>query len=143
MATLLFNAMLCHGYTPDGFNMASIRPLVNGKRKSCSDSSNYRAIALSSPLAKVFDWVLLQQQIDKFHTSELQYGFKPKSSATQCTFSLLETVNHFQQNNTDVHVLLLDASKALDKVNYVKLFDLLLERGGEMPVVYVHKSTRG
>ncbi len=66
---------------------------------------------------------------DKFQTSELRYGFKPKSSATQCTFSLLETVNHFQQNNTDIYVLLLDASSAFDKVNYVKLFDLLLERG--------------
>ncbi len=86
MATLLFNVMLCHGYTPDGFNMASIYLLVKDKRKSCSDSSNYRAIALSSPLAKVLDWVLLQQQIDKFQTSELQYGFKPTSSATQLPF---------------------------------------------------------
>ncbi len=62
------------------------------QRKSCSDSSNYRAIALSCPLAKVFDLVLLQQQIDKFQTSELQYGFKPNGSATQCTFSLLEII---------------------------------------------------
>ncbi len=71
----------------------------------------------------------VKQLIGKFQTSELQYSFKPKYSATQCTFSMLEAVNHFQQNNTDVYVLLLDASKAFDKVNYVKLFHLLLERG--------------
>ncbi len=51
---------------------------------------------------------------------------------------MLETVNHFQQNNTDVYVLLLDASKAFDKVNYVKLSDPLLERGVE-----IHKIKGG
>ncbi len=66
-----------------GINM--INTAVKDKRKSCSDSSNYRAVALSTPLAKVFDWVLLQQQTDKFQTSELQYDFKPKGSASQCT----------------------------------------------------------
>ncbi len=47
-------------------------------------------------------------------------------------FALLEAVNHFQQYNTDAYVLFLfDASKNFDKVNYVKLFDLVLERGVE------------
>ncbi len=43
-----------------------------------------------------------------------------------------EAVTHFQQNNTDAYVLLFDASKPLDKENYVKLFGLVLERGVQL-----------
>ena len=32
------------------------------------------------------------------------------------------------QNNTDCYLLLLDASKALDRVEYVKLFTILRDR---------------
>ena len=48
--------------------------------------------------------------------------FKPQSSAAKCTFAL---VNYFQHNKSDVFVLLLDATKS----NYVKLLDLLMDRG--------------
>jgi hypothetical protein len=40
----------------------------------------------------------------------------------------METVNYYRENNTDVYVLLLDTCQALDKVNYVKLFQLLLDK---------------
>ena len=41
----------------------------------------------------------------------------------------METVIYFQQNKSDIYVLLLDATKAFDKENYVKLCNLLMERG--------------
>lgn len=128
LLTMLFNCMIIHGFTPDGFNISTIQPLVKNKRKSLNDSSNYRAIALSSPLAKILDWVILHKCSDILITSDNQYGFKEHSSTTQCTFSLMETVNYFKTNNSDAYVLLLDASQAFDKVNYVKLFNLLMKR---------------
>ena len=118
--------MLWHGFTPSGFNISTIIPIPKNKRKSASDTSNYRAIALSSPLAKLFDWLLIIKYGNKFLTSDFQFGFKPSSSTTECTFSLSETVNYFSPN---VYVMLLDCSKAFDKVNYVKLFSLLHSRG--------------
>lgn len=127
--SLLFTAMVYHGYTPDGFNISTIQPLVKNKRKSANNSDNYRAIALSSPLSKIFDWVIMIKSSDALKTSDLQFGFKPQSSTAKCTFALMETVNYFQQNKSDVYVLLLDATKAFDKVNYVKLFNLLMDRG--------------
>ena len=81
------------------------------------------AIALGSPLSKIFDWILLTE----LQTTDLQYGFKAKRSTTQCTIALMETINYYRQNNTDVYVLLLDASQALDRVNYVNLFQLLID----------------
>ena len=43
------------------------------------------------------------------------------SSTTKCTFALTETVNYFRKNKSNVYVMVLDATKAFDKVNYVKL----------------------
>ena len=120
--------MLTHGFSPDGFNVSTIQPIVKNKRKSMNDSGNYRAIALGSPLSKIFDWIILNKNVCEFVTSDMQYGFKAKSSTTQCTFAMMETVNYYRQHNTDVYVLLLDASQAFDKVNYVKLFQLLIKR---------------
>ena len=59
-------------------------------------TDNYRAIALSSPLAKIFDWVIMINSADAFKTSDLMFGFKHQSSTIKCTFALMETVNYFQ-----------------------------------------------
>ena len=79
-------------------------------------------------LTNIFGWVIMINSADAFKTSDLQFGYKHQSSTTKCTFALLETVNYFQQNKYDVYVLLLDATKAFDKVNFVKLFNLLMDR---------------
>ena len=62
--SLLFNAMIVHGYSPDGLSISTIQPLVKNKRKSLSDSSNFRVISLSSPVAKIFDWVILNSNTE-------------------------------------------------------------------------------
>ncbi|CAL4174079.1 unnamed protein product [Meganyctiphanes norvegica] len=46
-----------------------------------------------------------------------------------CTFMALETIEYYKNNGSNVHALLLDASKAFDRVNYIKLFNKLLDRG--------------
>ena len=66
---------------------------------------------------------------DVFKRSNLQFGFTPQSSTAKCTFALMGSVNYFQHNKSDVFVLLLDATKAFDKVNDVKLVNLLVARG--------------
>ena len=49
-------------------------------------------------------------------------------STTQCTYSMLETVNYYNFNKCNVFVLMLDASKAFDRVNYCNVFGELLRR---------------
>ena len=51
--------MVFHGFSPDGFNIATIQPLIKDQIKYINNSDNYRAIALSSALAKVFDWIII------------------------------------------------------------------------------------
>ena len=46
----------------------------------------------------------------------------------KCTYSMLETVNYYNLNKSNVFVLMLDASKSFDRVNYCKRFGELLKR---------------
>ena len=50
---------------------------VRGNKQS---SDNYRSLTIGTGLAKILDIVILNQQADKLKTSDLQYGFKEKSS---------------------------------------------------------------
>ena len=126
---LFFNSMVVHGIAPDEMLLGTMIPLIKDTRgkKQCSD--NYRALTIGTGLAKILDIIILNQQKDKLETSYLQFGFKKKSSTTMCTFMALETIERYTKSGSEVHVLLLDASKAFDRVDYIKLFDKLLDRG--------------
>ncbi len=52
----------------------------------------------------------------------MQFGFKECFSTSECTFTMLETISYYNFNHTNVYALLLDATKAFDKVYYRKLF---------------------
>ncbi len=42
---------------------------------------------------------------------------------------MLETISHYKYNGSNANVLLLDATKAFDRVHYCKLFKLLIDKG--------------
>ena len=86
------------------------------------------AITLSSILNKILDWVILIKEKSALCSSHLQCGFKKRMSTTQCTYSMLYPVNCHTFNTSNVFVLMLDASKAFDRVNYCKLYRELLKR---------------
>ncbi len=78
----------------------------------CSD--NYRAITLSSVVGKVLDWVILQKEQIALNSSDLEFGFKPNVSTTQCTFALNESISYYNSRKTNVYVALLDATKQVN-----------------------------
>jgi len=55
---LLFNLFVKHGYVPDQFMKSVIVPLVKCKTGDLSDVNNYRAIAISTSISKLFEIVL-------------------------------------------------------------------------------------
>ena len=120
--------MFRHAYCPDSMNLSSLIPIPKSTKKSTSDSSNYRAIALGNVIGKILDHIILFKNIDTLCTSELQFGFKPNHSTTQCTFVLQEIINLYQRNSSSLYLVLLDASQAFDRVHYCKLFDVMLKR---------------
>lgn len=125
---LLFSCMLCHGISPSGLLLSTMVPVPKNKRGDKSDSNNYRAIAISSILGKLFDYIIIHDQCHSLLTDDLQFGFKECSSTITCTSLLLETIEYYNGNSTDCYLLLLDASKAFDRIEYYRLFQILRER---------------
>ena len=94
-----------------------------------SDSDTYRSIAISSLLGKILDHIIIEKQSDPLKTCNYQFGFKAKSSTVLCSTMVNETVQYYTENGSKpVYVLLLDASKAFDKVAFNVLFNKLSDR---------------
>ena len=120
--------MLSHGVAPSGLLLSTMVPVPKDKRGNKSDSSKNRAIAISSILGKLLDSIIIQDQHVSLKTDDLQIGFKENTSTITCTQLLIETVEYYNSNNTDCFMLLLDASNAFGKIEYVRLFELLRDR---------------
>ena len=135
--SFVFTAMVVHDLVPDSFLFNTILPIPKGKNSNVSDSSNYRGVALSPIYGKIFDHIVIAKYCTKLCTSELQFGFKRNSSTNMCTMILKEAMAYYHRNNSSVFCTFLDASKAFDRVNYCKLFRLLVDRGLPSSVVRI------
>ena len=71
-----------HGFIPVFLLVCSLVPLVKDNLGDITSSDNYRAMAISSLLLKIFDWVILLLFSENFKTHELQFGFQEKASTT-------------------------------------------------------------
>jgi hypothetical protein len=127
--SLLFTTMLRHGVAPRNMSLSTIIPIPKNSKKCLSDSANYRGIALGSLLGKILDNILLCNNVNILQSSDMQFGFKPKHSTTQCTFVLNEITDYYLRHDSSIYLVLLDASQAFDRVQYVKMFRLLIQRG--------------
>ena len=78
---------------------------------------------------------MLSRYSDKLLTSDLQFGFKAKRSTSMCTMVLKEVISYYVKNGSSVYCTLLDATKAFDRVEYCKLFRVLLYR--KLPVACI------
>lgn len=131
--SLLFSAMLIHGYAPNDMLIGTMTPIPKLKNM-CILSDKYRAITLSSCIGKLFDLALLYSYGNCLTSDDLQFGFKCHSSTAICTSLLKEVSSHFVNKGSHVYCLFLDATKAFDKIDFIKLFDLLLK--SRLNVIY-------
>ena len=127
----LFSSILVHGSMPDDFHKCMAIPIPKSKNLNVTDSNNYRGIALSSIFAKMFDLLILVRYSDYLDSCELQFGFKSNHSTTMCSMIMKETISNYINAKSTVHCVFLDATKAFDRVEYGKLFNLLVKR--DMP----------
>ena len=128
---LLFQASLDQGALPDDWKDACIVPLF--KKGDRSKAENYRPVSLTSISSKLLEHIVhsnIMDHLDKFgFLNDAQHGFRQKRS---CETQLITTLNDFSDclnNKEQIDAILLDFSKAFDKVDHEGLL-LKLEHAG-------------
>ena len=110
--------MIRHCYVPDAFGLGILIPIVKDKSGDQGSLDNYRSIALSSVISKLFEMVLLELFSNFMETDQLQFGFKKKSSCSNALFVLKQISNYYNERGSNIYIAFLDASKAFDRVNH-------------------------
>ena len=117
---LLFQASLNQGVVPDDWKDASVVPLF--KKGDRSRAVNYRPVSLTSISSKLLEHIVhssIMGHLDRFIClTESQHGFRKKRS---CETQLISTLDDFSKclnNQGQTDAILLDFSKAFDKVDH-------------------------
>jgi len=123
---------LDQGVVPPDWKEANVTPLYKNKGDKTSPE-NYRPISLTSLTCKILEHVVhstLMTHFDKFNVlDDAQHGFRKKRS---CVTQLASTLDDFAtclKNKEQTDAVLLDFSKAFDKVDHEGLI-LKLEHLG-------------
>ena len=62
----------------------------------------------------MFDVIVSTKESYAFLTSHLQFRFKQIMSTIRCTYVMMETINHYNANGSNVYALMLEASKRFE-----------------------------
>ena len=125
----VLRSYLTHGHISIVLTVSTMFPVLKDKLDNHSDSNNYRSIAISSVILKLFDWVFIILYQKCFYLDQLQFSYQPNCSTTMCTWQVLETIDYFLRNGSEIFVCMMDMTKAFDNVKHSILFRKLLNRG--------------
>ena len=90
--------------------LSTLVPLVKDKLASNTISKNYRSVAISSILLKIFDWVVILLDGDSLGLNDLQFAYQAGCSTVMCTWAALETIDHFVKHGSEVFTCATDMS---------------------------------
>ena len=137
---LVYKMFLVHGHVSSMIMVSTIIPLIKDKLGDTNASNNYRSIALSSLILKIFDWVVLLLFDKNLSTDELQFGYQEKTSTNMCTWLAVEVIDYYTRHGSEMFVGVMDMTKAFDNVKQSLLFQKLIDR--ELPAIYLRLILR-
>ena len=135
LLSLCLKSYMIHAHVTDFLLTSMLVPIIKDKLGDITSSDNYRSIAISSLVMKLFDLVIIRLFKENLYFDELQFGYQADVSTSMCTWLASETISYFQRNGSDVFTCLMDMSKAFDTVQHSCLFQKLLDQG--LPSVVV------
>ena len=127
--SVLIQSFLVHGHVSRFLLLATLVPIIKDKLGSVNTSKNYRSIAISSLVLKCFDWIIIILFGDTFGLHDLQFAYQPEISGNMCTFAILETIDYFLRNGSEVFVCTMDMTKAFDVTMHSLLFSKMMHAG--------------
>ena len=92
--------------------IAVIVPLLKDKMGDTGCSDNYRSIALSSILLKIFDWIVILLFGKSLGMDDLEFSYQKDCSTTMCTWLVVESISYFLRNGNEVFSCFMDMKKA-------------------------------
>ena len=129
--TLLFQTSLNQGKIPKDWKSAKVIPIF--KKGDKSKPENYRPVSLTSITCKLLEHIIYSNIMDHLEKHEIlndiQHGFRQKRS---CESQLITAINDFSKclnHRGQIDSILLDFSKAFDKVDHKGLI-VKLENNG-------------
>ena len=130
--TKLFNLINQSGDMPKHFKEARVKMLF--KKGEKSDMMNYRPLAMANHIAKLWERVVNCELMDHLEKngllSKFQYGFRPNVGTTENLLELWEhIVDRVEKEKAHIELWSLDLTKAFDKLNHVKVLELLHKSG--------------
>ena len=127
----IFQRSLDTGKLPDIWKEANVSPIF--KKGGKSDPSNYRPISLTCVLCKVLEHIVASSVAKHFTELDilydLQHGFREKRSCEMQLIMLVDELAKNIQMGKQTDLILLDFSKAFDKVAHEKLLLKLHQYG--------------
>ena len=87
--------------------------------------------------SKVFEMCIHRKIFNNLNVSGLQFGFVKGGGCDKSLFTVTKVVNCFLKRHSDVFIVTVDASAALDKVNVYGLLTKLIDRDESFDVVRV------
>ena len=120
---VIFSKSLEEGSLPSDWLKANVSPIF--KKGEKSSPANYRPISLTCILCKIFEHIVASNVVKHFDENQilydLQHGFRSKRSCETQLTMLIEEILRNMKDGKQTDIILLDFSKAFDKVNHEKL----------------------
>ena len=123
----MLKSFLVHGHIPQFMLISTLVPIIKDKLASIIISKNYRSVCITSLILKQFDWVTLNLFGESMQFHHLQFAYQPGVSSTMCSWAVIETVNYFLRNESDVYGCSQDKSKAFDLCQFSILFSKMIK----------------
>ena len=131
LLTEVFRCSLRTGVVPDDWKKANVTPAF--KKGDKSKPSNYRPISLTCIACKVMEHIVtshVMRHADKYNILyKNQHGFRSKLSCETQLIEFIDDVINNMNSKSQTDVLIMDFSKAFDKVGHDRLL-LKLHRYG-------------
>ena len=111
------------GFLPSEWLKANVSPIY--KKGDKSSPANYRPISLTCILCKIFEHIVASNFVKHLDSNQilydLQHGFRSKRSCETQLTMVIEEIHRNLKEGKQTDIILLDFSKAFDKVNHEKL----------------------
>jgi len=108
-------------------NMVCICKLQGSRVKSVK-TDDFRGIAISAVISKVFEHCILDRFGCFLNTTDNQFGFKKGLACTDAIYTVRKTVERFINGGSTVNLCALDLTKAFDEANRHALYIKIMQR---------------